>query len=132
MGKLQPISKRDKRTKGVSITIGVDGRMYLSQGCKEALKHGKKQSYFLFYDESDNRIGISKTHPDPNVVPFSFNASGEGNVVSFVEDCEIQLPGKPVTWLYEGKEEDTFVFFQKGRRQISFRAEKNGNLERIS
>ena len=131
MGRLQPISKRDNRKKGISLTIGVDGRMYLSSGLKELLEHTGKQSYFLFYDAIDDRIGVSKIQPDPNVEPFTFNANGEGSVVCFVEDCEIQIPGKPITYLYEGKESDIYVFYRKGRHHLSFKQEKNGNLERI-
>lgn len=131
MGKLQPISKRDNRTKGVSFTIGVDGRMYLSRGLREVLNHTEKQSYYLFYDETDQRIGLSKPSPDDNIQPFTFNASGEGRIVEFVEDCEIQIPGKPIVWLYEGKEDDIYIFFLKGRKRTSFKQQKNGNLETI-
>lgn len=131
MGFLQPISKRDNRTKGVSLSIGVDGRMYLSQGFKQVLNHTEKQSYFLFYDFTDNRIGVSKGQPDPNIESFTFSAIGEGNVVNFIEDCEMQMPGKAITWLYEGKEGEVYTFFQKGRKPNSFKQEKNGNLERL-
>lgn len=131
MGKLQPISKRD-RNKGVTITIGVDGRMYLSQGFKEAIEHTEKSSYYLFYDQSENRLGISKQAADDNIEPFIFSARGEGNVVSFIEDCEIQIPGKPILWLYECKEDGVYVFYQKGRHRTSFAQAKNGDLERVN
>ena len=131
MGKLQLIGKRDNRTKGVSITIGVDGRMYLSQGLKVLLQHKASAKYFLYYDSEDNRLGISSSHPDANVDAFDFNANGEGRVVSFVEDCEIHIPGKPITWLYEGKEGGIFTFYAKGRKRTSLKQERNGNLERI-
>lgn len=131
MGKLQPISKRD-RNKGVTITIGVDGRMYLSQGFKDLIEHKEKASYFLYYDQTDRRIGISKTSSDNTIEPFLFNARGEGGVVSFIEDCEIQLPGEPLLWLYEGREDDVYVFYQKGRHRTSFAQDKNGNLERVN
>ena len=132
MGKFQLISKRDNRTKGVSITIGVDGRMYLSQGLKNLLQHKASTKYFLYYDAEDNRIGISTSHPDANMDAFDFNTNGEGRVVSFVEDCEIHIPGKPITWLYEAKEGGIYVFYAKGRRQTSFKQERNGNLEKIN
>lgn len=131
MGKLKPVSKRDNRTKGVSLTVGVDGRMYLSQGLKQLLEHKEKTGYILFYDETDNRIGLAKEFADSNIDAFSFNARGEGVVVTFIEDCEIQIPGKPVVWLYEGKEDGVYVFYQKGRHKTSLRQEKNGNLERL-
>ena len=130
MGKLQPISKRSSG-KGMSITIGIDGRMYLSQAFRNVLAHNGKQDYFLFYDGSENRIGIAKEYSDPNVEAFTFGSTGECKVVSFIEDCEIHMTGKPEVWLYEGKEDGIYVFYQRGRKRITLQQEKNGNLERV-
>jgi hypothetical protein len=129
MGKLQPISKRDRNT-DLSISIYTDGRISLKTGLMKALDHKKKQSYYLFYD-FDNRIGISKESPDPNFIPFTFSANGECSAIEFLEDCEIPLPDKTVNWLYEGKEGDVYVFYRKGRHRISLAQDKNGNLERL-
>ncbi|WP_028562307.1 hypothetical protein [Paenibacillus pinihumi] len=131
MGKFKPVSKRNGRDKGISVTIGVDGRMYLSSGFKKILNHDGKKNYYLFYDDSERRIGISKETPDSNVEAFSFSATGECKVVSFIEDCEIHMPGKPVLWLYEGNEKGIYAFYQQGRSHIALRQEKNGNLERL-
>lgn len=131
MGLLQPISKRDKRTKGISLTIGVDGRMYLSKGLRERLKHNKSSLYYLYYDRDNQRIGISHSCPDNHIEPFTFNKNGEGKVVEFVEDCEIELPGQPIVWLYEGQEKNVLVFYKKGRTPMALKQARNGDLERM-
>lgn len=132
MGYLKPISRRAGKKESISFTIGLDGRMYLSSGLKKLLGHTEKQSYYLYYDEEEHRIGLSKGTRDSNIIPFNFSARGEGKVASFVEDCEIEIPGKPIEWLYEGKENGILVFYQKGRKHMRFKADRNGNLERIT
>jgi len=126
-----PVSKRDNRKKGMSLSIGVDGRMYLSAELKANLGHTDKENYFLFFDHSEGKIGLAKDCKVDHVEPFTFNRIGEGKVTSFIEDCEIHIPGQPLSYLFEGKEDGIYSFHPKGRKKTSFEQEKNGNLVKI-
>ncbi|OZB90086.1 hypothetical protein [Paenibacillus sp. XY044] len=91
MGALKPISRIDKRMDDLFITIDKSNRICLNANLQKelALKGGNDELY-LFYDEAERRLGISKSCPDKSVVPFTFDTRGYcSQAKSFLTWCGI-------------------------------------------
>ncbi|MEC0211850.1 hypothetical protein P4H70_23185 [Paenibacillus ehimensis] len=132
MGILKPISKYDKRTKGMYITADRQERITLSTELQKELDHTTGMALYLYFDEEDRRIGISKSGSAEHV-PYTFDKRGYSKVPDFLERCGIDTSEQSIKFIYEGTEKGIMVFRQVGiRRPQVFQAEKNGNLERIA
>jgi hypothetical protein len=132
MGKLKPFSKFEGNGVGLSITADKSNRICLNVGLRKVLGiEDNKVDVYVYFDEEDRRIGISKTCNDSNIVPFTFDNRGYAPGKEFWKKCEVDTRETPTIFYYEGMEDDVYVFGTVGRRRTSMRMEKNGNLERL-
>jgi hypothetical protein len=129
MGFLQPISKEDGRTEGLSITVDKYDRVCLSADLKRQLGYQDKINLHLFWDPEYRRIGVSTSCTDQNIVPYPFDKKGYSTARSFIRRCQI-VNEEAVKFHYEGMEGNIYVFSQSGRRNNSFQMQKNGDLVR--
>jgi|GEM_PF-6787978 len=133
MGALKPISRIDKRMDDLFITIDKSNRICLNANLQKELGLLGNDELYLFYDESDRRLGISKTCDDASVVPFTFDLRGYcSQAKSFLTWCGISTENGSMRMLFEGMEDNVYVFRTPGRTKNSFKQAKNGDLERQS
>lgn len=130
MGALKPISKIDKRMSDFSITIDKSDRICLNANLRHELDLKGKDCLYLFYDEIDRRIGVSKQCDDESIVPFTFDARGYTSARGFLSWCEYNAKDGAIRLIFDGMEGETYVFREAGRKINVFKQAKNGDLER--
>lgn len=133
MGFLKPISKMDFRSNGLTITADKQDRLCFSKELQKELQLVKNDLLYLYFDEVERRIGVSKTPADDSHVPYVYNDEkrGTAQAADFMRQCGIDTSEQSIKFLYEGKEKGVMVFRQSGvRRPQIFKQEKNGNLIR--
>lgn len=127
---LKPISNLDKRMSDFFITIDKSDRICLNSNLRKELGHAGKDRFYLFYDEKDRRIGISKCCDDTSVVPFTFDNRGYTQARGFLSWCEYDNKNSAIRLIFDGMEGEIYVFREPGRKHIAFKADRNGNLDR--
>lgn len=131
MGALKPISRIDKRMNDLSITIDKSDRICLNANLQRELRLTGKDDLYLFYDESERRIGISKSCEDENVQPFTFDKKGyTSQAKGFLSWCEYDTSNGAIRLIFDGMEGDVYVFRETGRKHVALKQAKNGDLQR--
>ncbi|MNP51482.1 hypothetical protein D3C76_1458040 [compost metagenome] len=85
---------------------------------------------YLFYDEKDRKIGISKHCNDPEIIPFTFDDRGYTQAKGFLSWCEYDTKEGAIRLIFDGMEGVIYVFRELGRKHVVLKADANGNLER--
>lgn len=129
---LKPISKLDKRMSDFFITIDKSDRICLNASLRQELGQSGGDCLYLFYDENDRRIGISKSCNDSNIIPFTFDNRGYTQAGGFLSWCEYDSKNGAIRLIFDGMDGDIYVFREPGRKHIALKADRNGNLERQS
>ncbi|MNN98736.1 hypothetical protein D3C81_2182000 [compost metagenome] len=70
-----------------SITIDKSDRICLGANLRKELGIAGKESLYLFYDEAERRIGVSKQCEDSEVTPFNFDNRGYTPAKGFLSWC---------------------------------------------
>lgn len=130
MGALKPISKFDKRMSDLAITIDKNDRISLNTNLRKELGLTGKDTLYLFYDEGERRIGVSKQCEDPEIIPFTFDARGYTPARGFLSWCEFDKSNGAIKLIFDGMEGDVYAFREPGRKHVTLKQAKNGNLER--
>lgn len=122
------------RNEQSAITVDKSGRICLSAGLRRKLGcENDEVELILFFEEETRRIGIAKDYPGKQKL-FKFDKSrGYSDGKMFLHDNDIEYREGAVRYLYDGTFGGVMAF--KASREyngskISFRQEKNGNLER--
>ena len=130
----KPISSEQKGVKGfLAMTIDKSGRIGLNSGLRQELGFKGKTKLFIYFDERERKIGISKECSDSTIVPFNFDARGCCNSAkSFLKQNEFEFQNGAIQLLFEGVEDGIYGFRIKGQRpQVDLKQEKNGNITRL-
>lgn len=127
---LKPISKLDKRMSDFFITIDKSDRICLNASLRQELGLTGKVCLYLYHDEKERRIGISKKCDDSSVVPFTFDNRGYTQARGFLSWCEYDTKNGAIRLIFDGMEDDIYVFREPGRKHVALKADPNGNLER--
>ena len=130
MGALKPISSKDKRMSDFFITLDKSDRICLNASLREELELTGNDLLYLFYDERERRIGVSKHCDDTSVEPFKFDKKGYTGAKGFLSWCEYDKPDGSIRLIFDGMEGDVYVFREPGRKNVSLRQDRNGNLDR--
>jgi hypothetical protein len=128
MGKFKPVSRIDERMSDISITIDKEKRICLNANFKRKLGIEKKGTLYLFYDEEDQRIGVSKQCKDSSVQPFNFDDRGYTSARGFLSWCEFNVEQGAIKLIFDGMEGEIYGFRIPGRKSMTLQQEKNGNL----
>ncbi|PYI57041.1 hypothetical protein [Paenibacillus flagellatus] len=130
MGALLPISKTDKRSKGLAVTADKHGRLCLSAELQKEFELVGKDDLYLYFDEQDRRIGIGRSPAGSEHTPYRFDKRGYTYAEDFLDRCGIDSSEQSIKFVYEGTERGVLVFRQLGiKRPKSFKQDRNGNLE---
>lgn len=123
----------DFRSVGMSITADKQDRLCFSKELQKELQLNKNIPFYLFFDETERRIGISLEPSSEEHVPYFLQDEKRGttNAADFMRQCGIDTSEQAIKFLYEGKEKGIMSFRQVGiRKPQTFKQEKNGNLLR--
>ncbi|MEK4185635.1 MULTISPECIES: hypothetical protein [Paenibacillus] len=131
MGKFKPVSRVDERMSDMAISIDKEKRILLNANFKRKLGIEKRGSLYLFYDEDEQRIGVSKECEDDNVQPFNFDERGYTSARGFLSWCEFNVENGSIKLIFDGMEGNVYGFRIPGRKSLTLQQEKNGNLERL-
>lgn len=117
-----------------AITVDKMGRIYLNAALRKKLGCNDKEiEMYLFFEPETRRIGIAKEGPS-NYKPFKFDNRSYTQAQDFLNENDIEYRQGAVRYVYDGKFNGILAFraSQESKRiSLTFRAEKNGNLERV-
>ncbi|NJJ38575.1 hypothetical protein [Paenibacillus apii] len=129
MGKFKVISRTFEHMSDYAITIEKQQRVCLNAAFARELDHKQGNEYFLYYDDEDQRIGISKT-AEANAEPYRFDDRGNASARGFIRQTDFKTEDGSIKFIFDGKEGDIYAFRLPGRKHVTLKQDKNGNLEK--
>lgn len=131
MGKFKAISKSFERMSDFTITLDKQQRVCLNTSLRRELDHQSGQEYYLFYDETEGRIGLSKyCGEEEEIEPYRFDERGYASASGFIRQTDFNTANGFIQFIFDGIEGDIYAFRLPGRKSVSLKQEKNGNLQR--
>lgn len=128
MGKFKVISRAVEHTSEFAVTLDKQKRVCINAAFARELGHKKGNSYFLHYDEEDQRIGISKS--GSGAEPYKFDERGNSSARGFIRQTDFNTNQESIKFIFDGQEGDIYGFRIPGRKHLALKQEKNGNLEK--